>query len=81
MRCGMPLVDALQKAAEDLHLLQDEYRSEVNIIAVDRDGRHSAVSTAPGKMYLAMSGDAGDIVELERTFVPPSPGIPASTAS
>jgi hypothetical protein len=76
----MPLVDALQKAAEDLHLLQDEYRSEVNIIAVDRDGHHSAVSTAPGKTYLAMPGDAGDIVELERSFVPPPPGIPATAS-
>src|ERR671916_901233 len=43
MRCGMSLADALRKAAEDLQQLQDEYRSEVNIIAVDREGRHSAV--------------------------------------
>ena len=56
MRCGMPLADALRAAAEDLHRLPDEYRSEVNIIGVDRDGRHLAVSTAPGKTYIAMSG-------------------------
>ena len=67
MRCGMSLADALRLAAEDLHRLQDEYRSEVNIIAVDRDGHHSAVSTAPGKTYIAMSDDRNDIVELERT--------------
>jgi beta-aspartyl-peptidase (threonine type) len=81
MRCGMSLADALRKAADDLHQLQDEYRSEVNIIGVDRDGRHSAVSTAPGKTYIAMSGAADDIVELERTFVPPPTGIPAATTS
>jgi beta-aspartyl-peptidase (threonine type) len=81
MRCGMPLVDALGKAAEDLHELQDEYRSEVNIIGVDRAGHHSAVSTAPGKTYIAMSGAADDIVELERAFVPPPTGIPAATTS
>jgi hypothetical protein len=77
----MPLVDALRKAAEDLHLLQDEYRSEVNIIAVDRDGRHSAISTARGKTYIALSGDADEIIELERTFVPPPTGMPAATAT
>jgi hypothetical protein len=66
----MPLADALRAAAEDLHRLPDEYRSEVNIIGVDRDGRHLAVSTAPGKTYIAMSGAGDDIVELERTFVP-----------
>jgi beta-aspartyl-peptidase (threonine type) len=69
MRCGMPLAGALRAAAEDLHRLPDEYRSEVNIIGVDRDGRHLAVSTAPGKTYIAMSG-ANDIAELERAFVP-----------
>jgi L-asparaginase / beta-aspartyl-peptidase len=80
MRCGMSLGDALRKAAEDLHQLEDAYRSEVNIIGVDRDGRHSAVSTAPGKTYIAMSGEADEIVELERTFVPPSPDVAAATA-
>ena len=77
MRCGMPLADALQAAAEDLHRLPDEFRSEVNIIAVDRDGRHSAVSTAPGKTYLAMSGEDEAIVELERQFVPPPADCPS----
>jgi hypothetical protein len=76
----MPLADALRMAAEDLHRLPDEYRSEVNIIAVDRDGRHSAVSTASGKTYIAMTGD-DDIVELQREFVAPPPGIPAATTS
>jgi isoaspartyl peptidase/L-asparaginase-like protein (Ntn-hydrolase superfamily) len=72
MRCGMALADALRAAAEDLHRLPDEFRSEVNIIAVDRDGGHSAVSTAPGKTYIAMSGGDEAIVELERRFVPPA---------
>lgn len=71
MRFGMPLAAALRMAADDLHRLEDDYRSEVNIIAVDRDGRHSAASTAPGKTYIAMIGDIDDIVELKREFVPP----------
>ena len=79
MRCGMSLADALRSAAEDLHQLQDAFRSDVNIIGVDREGRHSAVSTAPGKTYIAMSGDDDDIVELERAFVPPSTDVAAAT--
>jgi L-asparaginase / beta-aspartyl-peptidase len=71
MRCGMTLSDALWTAAEDLHWLEDDYRSEVNIIGVDREGRHAAVSTVPGKTYIVMTGDSHDIVELERTHVPP----------
>ena len=71
MRCGMTLSGALWTAAKDLHQLEDDYRSEVNIIGVDREGRHGAVSTAPGKTYIVMTGDSLDIVELERTYVPP----------
>jgi hypothetical protein len=78
MRSGMPLDEALRAAAEDLHRLPDEFRSEVNIIAVDRGGRHSAVSTAPGKTYIAMAGDDKDIVEFERRFVPPCDSPTAS---
>ena len=80
MRCGMPLADALRMTAEDLHRLPDEFRSEVNIIAVDRDGRHSAVSTASGKTYIAMTG-TDDIVKLGRAFVPPPAASPTPTDS
>ncbi len=72
MRCGLTLIDALGTAAGDLHHLVDDYRSEVNIIGVDREGQHAAVSTVPGKTYIVMTGDSEDFVELERTYVPPS---------
>ena len=74
MRCGMGLSDALWTAAGDLHRLEDAYGSEVNIIGVDREGRHAAVSTAPGKTYIVMTGESEDIVELEREHVPPTEG-------
>jgi beta-aspartyl-peptidase (threonine type) len=70
MRCGMRLEAALCLAAEDLHRLDDPYWSEVNILAIDRDGAHAAVSTVPGKTYIAMTGDVERFVELERKFVP-----------
>jgi beta-aspartyl-peptidase (threonine type) len=69
MRCGASLEAALRLAAEDLQRLDDPYRSEVNIIGVDRDGEHLAVSTEPGKSYIAMTGEMDTWVELERQHV------------
>src|SRR5918993_3022785 len=69
MRFGLSLDEALRQAMQDLHHLVDDYRSEVNIIGVDREGQHAAVSTAPGKTYIVMTGDSEDFVELERTYV------------
>ena len=71
MRAGKTLEQALRLAAEDLHRLEDEYRSNVNIIGVDRQGHHAAASTAPGKSYIAMTGDSDEIAELEYEFVLP----------
>jgi len=51
MRFGMPLEEALNQAIQDLHALEDQYRGEVNIIAVDREGHHAA-STVPGRTVL-----------------------------
>jgi L-asparaginase / beta-aspartyl-peptidase len=70
MRYGRTLDDALRMAAEDLHRLDDPYRSEVNVIGVDRDGRHSAVATVPGRTYIAMTGEMGTFAELERRYIP-----------
>ncbi len=70
MRCGQSLHDALRMAAEDLHRLEDPYKSEVNIIGVDRNGEHLAVSTYPGKTYLVMTEMMEDYQELERAFIP-----------
>src|SRR5690348_5124716 len=55
MRGGQTLRDALRLAAEDLHRLEDPYKSEVNVIGVDRNGDHFAVSTHPAKTYIVMT--------------------------
>jgi beta-aspartyl-peptidase (threonine type) len=78
MRLGMTLDAALNLAAEDLHTLDDAYKSEVNIIAIDRDGRHRAVSTVPGKTYVSATANLTDFVELERTCIPPAPATLAA---
>jgi beta-aspartyl-peptidase (threonine type) len=69
MRCGMTLDQALQRAAEDLHELVDPFWGEVNIVAMDREGQHSAVSTVPDKTYAAMDMTMSEPVLLERKFV------------
>jgi isoaspartyl peptidase/L-asparaginase-like protein (Ntn-hydrolase superfamily) len=70
MRFGMSLDDALRLAAEDLRALDDPYANEMNIVAIDVDGTHKAVSTSGGKTYIFQT-DAMSLPELgERTHVP-----------
>lgn len=70
MRGGMDLAGALRTAAMDLIALDDPYKSEVNIIAVDRHGNHAAVSTAPGKTYVYADDEMDEPVEVARQYVP-----------
>ena len=70
MRFGLSLDEALRLAVEDLHRLDDAYWSEVNIVAVERNGRHAAASTHAGKTYAVQTGDMDEPAELERQFVP-----------
>jgi beta-aspartyl-peptidase (threonine type) len=70
MRFGMSLDDAVRLAAEDLRALDDPYASEMNIVAIDVDGAHNAVSTSEGKTYIFQT-DAMSLPELgERIHVP-----------
>jgi beta-aspartyl-peptidase (threonine type) len=70
MRFGLPLDEALALAIRDLNELEDPYRGEVNIIAIDRDGHHAAVSTAPGRTYVAMTDEMETFADLERRYMP-----------
>jgi L-asparaginase / beta-aspartyl-peptidase len=79
MRCGATLVEALRMAVSDLHQLEDPYRGEVNIVAVDRDGHHAAAATVPDRVYIAMTGEMTNYVTLDREYVPP-PVPPAAAA-
>jgi beta-aspartyl-peptidase (threonine type) len=80
MRFGQSLDEALAAAVRDLHWLEDAYWSQVNIIGVDRDGRHAAASPHPGKTYIAANEDLSGFVELPRAFVPPPAGSPGAAA-
>jgi beta-aspartyl-peptidase (threonine type) len=70
MRCGLSLEDALQRAAEDLHQLEDPFWGEVNIVAMDHRGHHAAVSTVPDKTYAVMDASMTEPLILERRFIP-----------
>lgn len=71
MRFGMPLEEALETAMRDLDRLDDPYRSEMNIVALDRDGTPGAASSAPDKTYVVMT-EGMDAPEFRpRLHVPP----------
>ena len=70
MRFGLPLEDALGLAIQDLNTLEDPYRGEVNIIAIDRHGRHAAASTTPGRTYIAITEEMETFAELDRLHSP-----------
>lgn len=69
IRCGMPLSEALTTAMEDLRSLDDPYASEMNIVAIDRDGNHNAASTTPGKTYIFMDESMESYEEPTRMHV------------
>lgn len=69
MRFGMSLDEALHQAMKDLEQLDDPYASEMNIVALDRDGRPGAVSTNPEKTYVVMTEDMTEPDERPRTHV------------
>jgi len=70
MRFGMSVEDALKQAMLDLRQLDDPYRSEMNIIALDRDGKPAAASSTPGKTYVFQRTDMTSYAEEERALVP-----------
>jgi beta-aspartyl-peptidase (threonine type) len=70
LRFGMSLEESLRLAMTDLRSLDDPYASEMNIVALDRTGRHSGASTTLGKTYIYMSTDMPHFEEAERIHVP-----------
>ncbi|HYI26100.1 MAG TPA: N(4)-(beta-N-acetylglucosaminyl)-L-asparaginase [Thermomicrobiales bacterium] len=70
MRFGMSLDEALRTAMLDLQHLDDPYASDMNIIAIDRDGNPGAASTADGRSFIVMREDMCGPDELPRMVVP-----------
>ena len=72
MRFGMSLDEALRTAMTDLEALNDPYASEMNIVALDRDGNPGAASTNPEKSYVIMTEEMAAPDERPRMHVPVS---------
>lgn len=69
MRFGMSLDEALHQAMKDLEHLDDPYASEMNIVAIDRDGNPGAASTNPNKTYVVMTEEMSEPDERPRVHV------------
>jgi beta-aspartyl-peptidase (threonine type) len=80
MRFGMSLEEALRQAMNDLSHLDDPYKSEMNIVALDRDGNPGGASTAIGKTYVYMREDMDVPEERPRLHVKVE-GVPSSLGS
>jgi beta-aspartyl-peptidase (threonine type) len=70
MRFGQTLEEALRTAMNDLSHLDDPYRSELNIVAIDKDGNPGGASSESGKTYVFMREDMTGPEETERLHVP-----------
>ena len=69
MRFGKSLEEALTIAAEDLRSLDDPFASEMNIVAIDSNGKHGGSSTTQGKTYLFQTDGMSEFETAERKYV------------
>lgn len=69
MKMGLSLEQAGIQAMRDLLDLGGPYSSEMNIVALDRDGNPAAFSSNAEKTYIYMTNDMEEPVEAPRTFV------------
>jgi beta-aspartyl-peptidase (threonine type) len=70
MRFGMTVDEALKQAMFDLRQLDDPFRSEMNIVALDREGNPAAASSAADKTYIFQRVGMDSFVEEARAHVP-----------
>lgn len=69
MRFGMNLNDALQQAMLDLNALDDPFASEMNILAMDKDGNPGAASSNPEKEFAMMTPGMTEAEMRPRAYV------------
>jgi beta-aspartyl-peptidase (threonine type) len=69
MRFGMGLDEALEQAMRDLDALDDPYASEMNILAMDKDGNPGGASSNPAKEFAVMTADMSEAQMRRRAHV------------
>jgi beta-aspartyl-peptidase (threonine type) len=70
LKAGLALAQAGRQAMADLNDLGGRYRSQMHIVAIDREGRHAGFSTEQEKTYLYMTDEMQEPEETRRTCVP-----------
>lgn len=69
MKLGMSVEKALTEAMRDLWALNDPFYGNMNIVALDRDGRPAAATNRPGATFVWQRTDMDDCVEEPRLLV------------
>ncbi|NLE45603.1 MAG: N(4)-(beta-N-acetylglucosaminyl)-L-asparaginase [Chloroflexi bacterium] len=69
LKMGIPLQDAGERAMRDLNDLGGAYLSDMNFIAIDRDGRHAGFMSGEVGAYLFMAEEMSAPEEAPRTRV------------
>ncbi|MFQ5812538.1 MAG: N(4)-(beta-N-acetylglucosaminyl)-L-asparaginase [Anaerolineae bacterium] len=70
LKMGLSLETAGRQAMEDLHALAAPYLGEMNIVALDKDGRHAAFSNREDRTYVYVTEEMDEPEELPRVLVP-----------
>jgi beta-aspartyl-peptidase (threonine type) len=69
LKMGLSLEKAGRQAMEDLNALAAPYLGVMNIVALDKDGRHTAFSNREERSYVYMTGEMDEPEELPRVVV------------
>lgn len=69
LKMGMSLAEAGREAMEDLDALGGDYLMGMNIIAMDREGRHAAFSNIAERSYIHLGAEMEEAEELPRVHI------------
>jgi beta-aspartyl-peptidase (threonine type) len=69
MKMGMSVEAAGIEAMKDLLHLGGDYIGGMNLVALDKDGNHAAMTSMTGKTYIYQTADMDAYVEKPRTYV------------
>jgi beta-aspartyl-peptidase (threonine type) len=69
LKMGLSLEEAGRQAMEDLLVLTSPYLGPMNIVALDKDGRHAAFSNQEDRTYVYMTEEMDEPEELPRVVV------------
>jgi len=69
LKMGLSWEEAGREAMEDLHALASPYLGGMNVVALDKDGRHAAFSNREDRTYIYMTEEMDEAEEMPRVVV------------